>query len=86
MSRSAHHKNARRAGLAVAGATAAAVATGGAVTADAASTAPGTTTTTGTIYACYSHTTKTLTHTTKARGCTTGFTELSWNTQGPLIV
>ena len=81
MSRSAHHKNARRAGLAVAGATAAALATGGAVTADAASNAPATTT--GTIFACYSNTTKTLTHTTKTAGCKTGFTELSWNAKGP---
>jgi hypothetical protein len=81
MSQSAHHENARRAGLAVAGLTAAALATGGAVTADAASNAPPTTT--GTIYACYSNTTKTLTHTTKAKGCRTGFTELSWNAKGP---
>jgi len=84
MPKSAYHKNARHAGVVVAGVTATALATGGAVTADAASTAPAvTTTTTGTIYACYSNTTKALSETTKAAGCKAGFTELSWNAKGP---
>jgi Collagen triple helix repeat (20 copies) len=82
MPKSARYKNARRAGVVVAGVTAAALATGGAEAAGAAG-APHTTTTTGTIYACYSNTTKALSETTKAKGCKTGFTELSWNAKGP---
>lgn len=84
MPRSAHHKNARRAGVAVAGATVAALATGGVAAASAAGgPGPRSNLTSGVIYACYSNTTKTLTHTTKTAGCKTGFTELSWNAMGP---
>jgi hypothetical protein len=82
MARSAHHHNARRAGVVVAGVTAAALATGGAEAASAAG-APHLATTAGTIYACYSDTTKALTETTKAKGCKSGSTELSWNARGP---
>jgi hypothetical protein len=81
MPKSKHH-NARRAGVVVAGVTAAALATGGAEAASAAG-APHLATATVTIYACYSNTTKALSETTKANGCKTGFTELSWNAKGP---
>ena len=84
MSKSAHHKNARRAGVAVAGVTAAALATGGVAAASAAGgPGPHISATSGVIYACYSNITKTLTHTTKTAGCKTGSTELSWNAKGP---
>jgi hypothetical protein len=84
MSTSAHHKSARRAGVAVAGATAAALATGGVAAASAAGgTAPHANITSGVIYACYSNTTKALSETTKTAGCKAGFTELSWNAKGP---
>ena len=89
MPRSAHHKNARRAAVVMAGVTAAALAAGAAeataaeATAAAAGPAPHTTVTSGVIFACYSNTTKALTHTTKTAGCKTGFTELSWNAKGP---
>ena len=84
MSTSAHHKNARRAGVAVAGVTAAALATGGVAAASAAGgPGPHISAASGVIYACYSNTTKTLTHTTKTAGCKTGSTELSWNAKGP---
>jgi hypothetical protein len=83
MSKSAHH-NARRAGVVVAGVTAAAaLATGAAEAASAAGAPVPRLTTTGTIYACYSNTTKALFQTTKTAGCKTGFTELSWNAKGP---
>ena len=83
MSTSAHH-NARRAGVVVAGVTAAAaLATGVAEAASAAGAPVPRITTTGTIYACYSNTTKALFQTTKSVGCKTGFTELSWNAKGP---
>jgi len=83
MSKSAHH-NARRAGVVVAGVTAAAaLATGAAEAASAAGAPVPRLTTTGTIYACYSNTTKALFQTTKTAGCKTGFTELSWNATGP---
>jgi hypothetical protein len=82
MTKSAHHKNARRAGVVMAGVTAAALATGGAEAAGAAGV-PHPAITTGTIYACYSNTTKALSQTTEATGCKTGFTELSWNAKGP---
>jgi len=83
MSKSAHH-NARRAGVVVAGVTAAAaLATGAAEAASAAGAPVPRITTTGTIYACYSNTTKALFQTTKSVGCKTGFTELSWNAKGP---
>jgi Collagen triple helix repeat (20 copies) len=82
MPKSAHH-NARRAGVVVAGVTAAALATGGAEVVAAAGAPHLATTTTGTIYACYSDTAKALTETTKAKGCKSGSTELSWNAQGP---
>jgi hypothetical protein len=81
MPTSAQHKTARRAGVVMAGVTAAALATGAAEAASAAG-APHLTTT-GTIYACYSNTTKALSETTKTAGCKTGFTELSWNAKGP---
>jgi hypothetical protein len=83
MSKSAHH-NARRAGVVVAGVTAAAaLATGATEAASAAGGPAPRLTTTGTIYACYSNTTKALFQTTKTAGCKTGFTELSWNAKGP---
>jgi hypothetical protein len=84
MSKSAHHKNAWRAGVAVAGATAAALVTGGVAAASAVGDpAPRVNITSGVIYACYSNTTQALSETTKAVGCKTGFTELSWNAKGP---
>ena len=84
MSKSGHHKKARRAGVAVAGATAAALATGGVAAAAAAGgPAPPTSLSSGVVYACYSDSTKALSETTKAKGCKTGFTELSWNAKGP---
>jgi hypothetical protein len=84
MSKSGHHKKARRAGVAVAGATAAALATGGVAAAAAAGgPAPHTSLTSGVVYACYSDSTKALSETTKAKGCKRGSTELSWNAKGP---
>jgi hypothetical protein len=83
MSNSAHHKNARRAGVLVAGVTAAAMATGATAAAATAGGPVPRITTTGTIFACYSNTTKALFRTTKTAGCKTGFTELSWNAMGP---
>jgi hypothetical protein len=60
------------------------LATGGAAAASAAGgPGPRSNLTSGVIYACYSNTTKALTHTTKTAGCKTGFTELSWNAKGP---
>ena len=83
MSNTRKVKNARRTAVVMAGIAATALATGGAEAASAASGAPHIGITSGVIYACYSNTTKTLTHTTKTAGCKTGFTELSWNAQGP---
>ncbi len=84
MSKSGHHKKARRAGVAVAGATAAALATGGVAAAAAAGgPAPPSSLSSGVVYACYSDSTKALSETTKAKGCKRGFTELSWERQGP---
>ena len=82
MSRSAHN-HVRRAGVVMAGVTAAALATGATEAASAAGGPGPRVATTGTIYACYSNTTKALSETTKAKGCKTGFTELSWNAKGP---
>ena len=83
MSRSAHN-HVRRAGVVMAGVTAAALATGGTEAASAAGgPAPPVNITSGVIFACYSNTTKALSETTKAKGCKTGFTELSWNAKGP---
>jgi hypothetical protein len=65
----------------MAGVTVAALATGVAEAASAAG-APHVVTT-GKIYACYSDTSKSLSETTQAKGCKTGFTELSWNAKGP---
>ena len=76
-------RTARRAGVVMAGVTAAALATGAAEAATAAGGPVPRITTTGTIYACYSNTTKALSKTTKTAGCKTGFTELSWNAKGP---
>jgi hypothetical protein len=67
----------------MAGVAATALATGGAEIASAASDAPHINLTSGTIYACYSNTTKALSETTKAKGCKSGSTELSWNAKGP---
>jgi hypothetical protein len=83
MPKSRYHKNARRAGVVMAGVTAAALATGAAEAAGAAGGPVPGSTTTATIYACYSNTTKALSETTKAKGCKTRFTELSWNAKGP---
>ena len=83
MSNTRKVKNARRTAVVMAGIAATTLATGGAEAASAASGAPHIGITSGVIYACYSNTTKTLTHTTKTAGCKTGFTELSWNAQGP---
>jgi Collagen triple helix repeat (20 copies) len=82
MSKSAHHK-ARRAGVVMAGITAAALTTGAAEAAGAAGGPVPRITTTGTIFACFSNTTKALFETAKTKGCKTGFTELSWNAKGP---
>ena len=76
-------RTARRAGVVIAGVTAAGLATGAAEAATAAGGPVPQITTTGTIYACYSNTTKALSETTKTAGCKTGFTELSWNAKGP---
>jgi hypothetical protein len=81
MPKSAHHTNARRAGVVMAGVTAAALATG--ATQAAGGPVPHTGLTSGVIFACYSNTTKALFRTTKTAGCKTGFTELSWNAKGP---
>ena len=83
MSNTRKVKNARRTAVVMAGIAATTLATGGAEAASAASGAPHIGITSGVIYACYSNTTKTLTHTTKTAGCKTGFTELSWNAKGP---
>jgi hypothetical protein len=77
------HNYARRAGVIAAGVAAAALATGAGEAAGATNGPGPRITTTGTIYACYSNTTKALSETTKAKGCKTGFTELSWNAKGP---
>ena len=76
-------RTARRAGVVIAGVTAAGLATGAAEAATAAGGPVPQITTTGTIYACYSNTTKALSETTKTAGCKTGFTELSCNAKGP---
>ena len=83
MSNSRKLKHARRTTVVMAGVAATALATGGAGTASAATDAPHVNITSGTIYACYSNTTKALSETTKAIGCKSGFTELSWNAKGP---
>jgi hypothetical protein len=80
LSKSTRNKT-RRTAVVMAGVAATALATGGVEIANAASGAPGITS--GVIYACYSNTTKALSQTTKAAGCKTGFTELSWNAKGP---
>jgi len=83
MSRSAYN-HVRRAGAVMAGVTAAALATGATEAASAAGgPAPPVNITSGVIFACFSNTTKALSETTKAKGCKTGFTELSWNAKGP---
>jgi len=74
-------KNARRTSVVMAGVAATALATGGVTIANAASGAPRATS--GVIFACFSKTNNSLFHTTKAKGCKTGFTELSWNAKGP---
>jgi hypothetical protein len=84
MPKSAHHTNARRAGVVMAGVAAAALATGATEAAGAAGgPVPHVSLTSGVIFACYSNTTKALFRTTKTAGCKTGFTELSWNAKGP---
>ena len=81
MSNARKVKRARRTAVVMAGVAAMTTATGGVEIANAASGAPNITN--RVIYACYSNTTKALSETTKAKGCKTGFTELSWNVQGP---
>lgn len=83
MSNARKLKHARRTAVAMAGVAATALATGGVAIASAASSAPQVNLTSGVIFACYSNTTKALSETTKAKGCKTGFTELSWNAKGP---
>ena len=75
--------HARRTAAVAAGFAATALATGGSGIASAASNPPRINLTSGVIYACFSNTTKALSETTKAKGCKTGFTELSWNAKGP---
>jgi len=74
-------KSARRTSVVMAGVAATALATGGVAIANAASGAPRVTS--GVIFACFSKTNNSLFHTTMAKGCKTGFTELSWNAKGP---
>jgi len=74
-------KNARRTSVVMASVAATALATGGVAIANAASGAPRVTS--GVIFACFSKSNNSLFHTTMAKGCKTGFTELSWNAKGP---
>ena len=81
MSNTRKAKNAQRTAVAMAGVAATAMAAGGVGIANAASGPPAVTS--GVIFACYSKSTNSLFHTTQAKGCKTGFTELSWNAKGP---
>ena len=81
MSNTRKAKLAGRAAVVMVGVAATALAAGGAEAASAASNPPAVTS--GVIFACYSKTTNALFHTTQAKGCKTGFTELSWNAKGP---
>ena len=81
MSNTRKAKNAQRTAVVMAGVAATAMAAGGVGIANAASGPPAVTS--GVIFACYSKSTNSLFHTTQAKGCKTGFTELSWNAKGP---
>lgn len=74
-------KSSRRTAVVMAGVAATAFAAGGTEIANAAAGPPAVTS--GVIYACYSNHTKTLSHTTQAKGCKPGQTKLSWNAKGP---
>ena len=81
MSNTRKARNSRRTAVVMAGVAATALAAGGVEIASAASDPPALTS--GVIFACFSKSSNSLFHTTKAKGCKTGFTELSWNAKGP---
>ena len=81
MSNTRKARNSRRTAVVMAGVAATALAAGGAEIASAASDPPALTS--GVIFACFSKSSNSLFHTTQAKGCKTGFTELSWNAKGP---